>query len=122
MPKHRVLLALEGSGVNREVLNAALGHCVHLKRLDILVVNPPREPTFLLGLLLIKLEHSGVDYRLLSPYGSLADEVLRYMGRYPRQTSVIVIELAALKRQMGARFDELAAEGHQFLELLPPGQ
>lgn len=117
---HRFLLALEGNEVTREVLAAALNRCVHVvSRLDIVVANPPQEPTFLLGLLLIKLEHSGVDYRLLNSYGTLADEVQRYLKRYPRLVTVMVKELDPLRHQLGPKFEVLQEGGVAFLEFLP---
>ncbi|MBI5330285.1 MAG: hypothetical protein HZB71_06695 [Betaproteobacteria bacterium] len=86
----RVLLALDGCALSRELLEAALRHCVHLSsRLDILLVNPPRAPASLLAVLLLKLEHSGVDYRLTSTQGDLAGEVARYLRRYRGVTTVV---------------------------------
>lgn len=86
----RVLLALDGCALSRELLEAALRRCVHLtSRLDILVVNPPRAPASLLAVLLLKLEHSGVDYRLASAHGDLGGEIARYLRRYGEATSVV---------------------------------
>lgn len=117
-PNRRVLLALEGRGVSRDVLNTAFAQCVRLtSRLDILVSSPPREPASLLGLLLVKLEHSGVDYRLLHAHGSLAEEVSRYLKRYTNRSTVIVIELDALADSLGAKFVQFCTEGHSFMEL-----
>lgn len=117
-PNRRVLLALEGNGVSRDVLNLAFSRCVHLtSRLDIVVVNPPREPAALLGLLLVKLEHSGVDYRLMHAHDTLAAEVSRYLKRYTHRSTVIVIELEGLATALGTKFVQFCTDGHRFMEL-----
>ena len=76
--------------MTKEGLEAALRTCVHLtSRLDILVVNPPKAPASLLAVLLLKLEHSGVDYRLASAQEELASAVNRYLRRYKADVTVV---------------------------------
>ena len=97
-----VLLALDGCALSRELLEVALRRCVHLtSRLDILVVNPPKAPASLLAVLLLKLEHSGVDYRLAGVHGDLAGEVARYLRRYRGVTTVLAEGLEPLRSQCG---------------------
>lgn len=85
----RILLALDGSGLSRELLSQALQLCVPLRpRLDILLVNPPRETTSCLAMLLLRLEHSGIDYRIATGSGDLGQEVLHYLNRYHGVTTV----------------------------------
>jgi nucleotide-binding universal stress UspA family protein len=86
----RVLLALDGRALTKAGLEAALRTCVHLtSRLDILVVYPPRAPASLLAVLLLKLEHSGVDYRLASAQEDLGVAVERYLKRYRGKLTVV---------------------------------
>lgn len=88
--RRRVLLALDGLTLTKAGLEAALRSCVHLtSRLDILVVNPPKAPASLLAVLLLKLEHSGVDYRLASAQEDLAIAVARYLKRYKGGVTVV---------------------------------
>jgi len=120
LPRNRrVLLAIDGLEVSREMLGAALRGCVHLtSRLDILVVNPPQATTFLLAILLLQLEHSGIDYRLLADReGDFAHEVVRQLQRYPDPASVIVNDLPALEAAEGDALAGLRLQGHDFLAL-----
>lgn len=90
-PGFRVLLALDGQELNRDLLDRALECCVKLtERLDVLLVRPPKAPTFLLGGLLMRLERHGVDYRLTSAEGTLGDEVLGYLRRFQGIRTVVL--------------------------------
>jgi hypothetical protein len=118
IPRHkdRVLLALDGGRLAPGVSTAALAACVRLAdRLDILLVNPPKAATSLLCGLLLRLEHSGIDYRLASVEGELADEVLSYLNRYHGIATVLVDTLAPLERMPGAAMAQLRAKGIRFL-------
>lgn len=116
----RVLLALEGRRLSRELLTAALKQCIPLTdRLDILLVNPPKEPTTLLGSLLLRLEHSGIDYRLASTDGSLVEEVTRYLHRFQGVTVVLVDSMQPLEEAMGAKLQNLRRNGYRFISLMP---
>ena len=98
LPRHaRLLLALDGQTLNRAVLDNVLRACVpHAPRLDILLLNPPREPTSLLSMLLLRLEHSGVDYRVASAHGDSGEEIVRYLGRHRGIDTVAVVDAARL--------------------------
>ncbi|PIV89085.1 MAG: hypothetical protein COW48_02425 [Hydrogenophilales bacterium CG17_big_fil_post_rev_8_21_14_2_50_63_12] len=111
----RALLALDGHTLGRELLATVFRRCVHLcPRLDILLINPPREPTTLLAVLLLRLEHSGVDYRLSSAHGDMGEEILRYLGRYRGIASVALTDPAQLSVET-RRLIEL--KGHQLILL-----
>jgi len=102
--KYRVLLALDGRHVTAELQLAALKCCIQFSnRLDILLLNPPKPPTFLLGSLLLRLEHSGIDYRMTSGEGDLGAEVLRYLQRFQSIDLVIVDSMSALERCLDAQ-------------------
>lgn len=117
--KFRVLLALDGAGLSRELLNAALPCCLRLTdRVDILVVNPPKATTFLLGGLLTRLERYGVDYRLTSAEGSLADEVVSYLRRFQGIKTVVVDKLWQWEAVMGPALQVLRRDGYRFITLL----
>lgn len=73
--KFRVLLALDGRHLTDTLLTSAVPRCVEYDRLDILLVNAPKAPTMLLRILLLRLKHSGIDYRLVSTDGDLGAQV-----------------------------------------------
>lgn len=119
--KLRVLLALDGQRLTPELQIVALKCCVHwTRRLDILLVNPPKAPTFMLSGLLLRLEHSGVDYRLESSEGDYANAVLRYLQRFPGVGLIIANALPALDDQVsGLRLDP-SRFGQRFIDLAEP--
>jgi len=86
-------------------------------RLDILLVNPPKAATSLLCGLLLRLEHSGIDYRLVSFEGVLGNEILHYLHRYQGITTVLVDSLAPLDRTIGSALAQLRAQGYCFVPL-----
>lgn len=97
--KYRVLLAVDGRHLTPEFQPGALKRCVQFcNRLDILLLNSPKSPTFLLGGLLLRLEHSGIDYRLTSGEGELGAEVMRYLQRFHSIDLVMVDDMPALER------------------------
>ena len=117
-PKFRVLLALDGEGLSRLVLAKAVSHCVRLTdRLDILLVNSPREPTSVLWRLLLTLEHSGIDYRLTSTEGDLGEQVLSYLNRFQGITLVLVDSVAPLEQTIGGAITRLRAQGYRFIPI-----
>jgi hypothetical protein len=117
-PHARVLLALDGRALGRELLATVLRRCAHLcPRLDILLVNPPREPTSILAVLLLQLEHSGVEYRVASAQGDMGEEILRYLGRHRGITAVALADPG----QLGAEATALIGlKGHQIIALAVP--
>jgi hypothetical protein len=97
--KYRVLLAVDGRHLSPEFQPGALKRCVQFcNRLDILLLNSPKSPTFLLGGLLLRLEHSGIDYRLTSGEGELGAEVTRYLQRFHSIDLVMVNDVSALEQ------------------------
>lgn len=115
----RVLLALDGRALSKSLMAAALRESIRLTdRLDILLLNPPKEPTTLLGILLLRLEHSGIDYRLASIEGRLAEEVDRYLQRFQGGTVVLVHSLPSLEEALGAKLQSLRRQGHRFIGLM----
>jgi len=121
--KYRVLLALDGGHLNPMLLTAALARCVPLTdRLDILLVNPPKPPLSLLAGLLLRLEHSGIDYRLVSGEGDLGEQILLYLNRFTGITLVLVDRLTPLERSIGIAMTRLRAHGHRFVPLSEPAR
>jgi hypothetical protein len=119
-PHTRVLLALDGCALGRELLATVLRRCVHLcPRLDILLINPPREPTSVLAVLLLQLEHSGVDYRVASVRGDMGEEILRYLSRYRGITAVAIAHPEQLNVEAKALIER---KGHQLIFLATPEQ
>ncbi|MDO9226453.1 MAG: hypothetical protein Q8M09_19840 [Pseudomonadota bacterium] len=116
----RVLLALDGNMLDRELLAGMLRRCVHLcPRLDILLVNPPREPTTMLAMLLLRLEHSGIDYRVSSGHGDMGEEILRYLGRYRGISALAMTDIAQLNEEAKGL---ITLKGHQIINLATPEQ
>lgn len=117
---HRVLLALDGHTLDRERLAGLMRRCVHLcPRLDILLINPPREPTTMLAMLLLRLEHSGIDYRVSSGHGDMGEEVLRYLGRYRGISALALTDIAQLSEETQGL---ITFKGHQIINLGTPEQ
>ncbi len=119
-PHTRVLLALDGSTLHRELLASLLRHCAHLSpRLDILLINPPREPTTMLAMLLLRLEHSGIDYHVASAHGDMGEEVLRYLSRYRGIGALALADPAQLSEEAKSL---VQLKGHQIVFLSTPEQ
>ena len=119
--KLRVLLALDGQKLTPELQVVALKCCVHwTRRLDILLVNPPKAPTFLLGGLLLRLEHSGVDYRLESCENEYGKAVSSYLQRFPNVGLVIANVLPALVDHYSEVRRDLNRSGLHFIDLAEP--
>lgn len=117
-PKPRVLLALDGNSITQMLLETALRCCVQLTdRLDILLVNPPATPIARLNGLLIRLEHSGIDYRLASTDGVMADEVNSYLRRFLGITIVVIDNLSSLTVNQSQPLRQLQDGGHQIISL-----
>lgn len=117
----RVLLALDGQSLTPDTQHVALRCCLHwTRRLDILLVNPPQAPTFLLGGLLLRLEHSGIDYRLDSREGDYCEEVTRYLQRHTGIGLVIVNALPALEHYVSTQRPELGRKAARFISLVEP--
>ena len=119
--KSRVLLALDGQRLTPELQHEALRCCLKwTPRLDILQVNPPKAPTFLLAGLLLRLEQSGVDYRLESSEGDYANAVLRYLQRFTGVGLVIVNALPALDDHVSGLRLDTSRIGQRFIDLAQP--
>lgn len=116
--KYRALLAVDGRQLTPAFQFAALKRCLQFcNRLDILLLNPPKPPTLLLGGLLLRLEHSGIDYRMTSGEGDLAAEVLRYLQRFQSIDLVIVDSLSALEQCLEFQWLALNQKAHRFISL-----
>lgn len=111
----RALLALDGRALDRELLTLVLRRCLTIcKRLDILLVNPPRETTSCLSMMLLRLEHSGIDYRLSSTHGDMGEEILRHLSRY---RGIEVVALANPKLLSDEARLLLQLKGHGIVDL-----
>lgn len=119
VPANGILLALDGRCLERPALPLALQLCRQRgKRLDILLLNPPRPATWMLGQFLQRLEEENVDYRLTSMEGELADELPRYVHRF-RSISVILLDcLGKWGSKRHPTLSALSQEGYQVRVLL----
>jgi len=118
-PANGILLALDGRYLDRPALPLALQLCRQYgKRLDILLVNPPKPATWMLGRFLQRLEEENVDYRLTSMEGELADELPKYVHRF-RAISIILLDcLGKWGSKRHPTLSALRQEGYQVLTLL----
>jgi len=99
-------------------LSEAENTCLQVAdRVDILLVNAPKPPASMLSSLLIRLEESGIDYRLTSVTGRLADQVSQYLRTFAGITSIIVSTLPALGETWRTRVADLRYRGYRLLPL-----
>lgn len=114
-----ILLALDGRCMDRPALPLALQLCKRsYKRLDILLLNPPRAATSMLWEFLQELEKEGIDYRLTSTEGELADELPLYIHRF-RYISLVLLDcLDKWEARLHPTLDALRQEGYKVLTLL----
>lgn len=118
-PSNGILLALDGHCLERQAIPRALQFCRQTgKRLDILLVNPPKPVTLMLGKLLQQLEREGIDYRLTSGEGSLADELLLYVHRFQHISFILLDCLDKWEAMQQPTLDTLRQEGYTVLTLL----
>ena len=114
-----ILLALDGLCLERP----ALPHALHLcrsngNRLDILLLNAPRPATLMLGKLLQQLEREGIDYRLSSGEGVLADELPLYLRRFKYISFVVLNCLDKWDARLHATLHTLSRDGYKVLTRL----
>lgn len=114
-----MLLALDGRCVEHLALPLAVKLCRNSPhRLDILITNPPKAATSLLGGFLMELERHGIDYRLTSTERELHEELVHYVHRF-RHISVILLDcLEHWDDRHHATLDSLRFEGYRVISLL----
>lgn len=114
-----MLLALDGRCLDRLALPQAL-HMIKRfgGRLDILLLNPPKPATQILGHFLQQLEAAGIDYRLTSGNGNLAEELPLYVHRFKYISCVVLDCLERRESNLIPPLDALRHEGYQVLTLL----
>ncbi len=118
LPCHGRLLALDGRHLDRAALPRALQVCRPVeKRLDILLVNPPKPATLLLWPFLQELEREGIDYRLTSCDGELADELTRYVHRFRHISCILLDRQDACLAGLHPALQALRLEGYEVLTL-----
>lgn len=114
-----ILLALDGLCLEQP----ALPHVLHLcrsngNRLDILLLNAPKPVTLMLGKLLLQLEKEGIDYRLSSGDGALADELPVYLHRFKYISFVLLNCLDKWDTRLHATLHTLSRDGYKVLTRL----
>lgn len=118
-PDNGMLLALDGRCLDRLALPHTLQLCkCYGRRLDILLVNPPKPATLILGQRLQALEREGIDYRLSSGEGDLAVELPVYLHRFPTLSCVILDCLDKWETKLHPTLNDLRREGYRILTLL----
>lgn len=114
-----ILLALDGFCLEPQAIPHALQLCRQTgKRLDILLVNPPKPATLMLGKLLQQLEKEGIDYRLTSGEGELADEIPLYLHRFKHISFVLLACLNKGETRLHSTLHALHRDGYKVLTLL----
>ena len=113
-----MLLALDGRCLGLQAQSLMLHLCKSSgKRLDILLVNPPKPVTSMLGKFLQAMEKEGIDYRLSTGEGDLADEVLSYVHRFQHISYVLLDCLEAWEVALNPALNDLRQEGYKVLSL-----
>ncbi|MEW5787831.1 MAG: hypothetical protein AB1899_08245 [Pseudomonadota bacterium] len=117
-PGKAVLLALDGRCLDRLALPLALQHCRRGgHRLDILLTQPPRAATTLLGGFLTELERQGIDYRLTSSERDLEQELRSHLHRF-RYISVVLLDcLAHWDGEDNPFLEGLRSQGYRVISL-----
>jgi hypothetical protein len=109
-----MLLALDGRCLERLALPIALQLCCgKFHRLDILITNPPKAATSLLGGFLMELERQGIDYRLTSSERELDEELVHHVRRFRYVSMILVDCLEHWDDRHHATLDSLRAEGYR---------
>lgn len=115
----RCLLALDGVALTPRIISAAETKCLNgASRVDILLINSPKAPEAVLHKLLISLEGMGVDYRLTTADGELADLVSQYLRRHKGITQVMIPTLPALGNEWEVKVADLRYQGYRFCTLM----
>lgn len=118
-PTNGLLLALDGRCLDRLALPIAVRLCQRYgKRLDILLVNPPKPATLMLGKFLLELEEEGVEYRLTSTEGTLAEELPLYVHHFDNISIVLLDCLDKWEARLHSTLEALRQEGYRVLTLL----
>jgi hypothetical protein len=117
-----ILLALDGLCLEQPALPHALELCRNNgNRLDILLLNAPKPVTLMLGKLLQQLEKEGIDYRLSSGEGALADELPVYLHRFKYISFVVLNCLDKWDTRLHATLKTLSRDGYKVLTRLAHG-
>lgn len=117
--KCRSLIALEGSKLSPTLLNAALEQCARVaSRVDILLINSTKAPSYALHKLLIGLERQGIDYRLTSGSGALGEELTHYIRRFLGISLIMVTTLPALGVDWKTKVSNLREQGYRIATLI----
>jgi hypothetical protein len=117
-----VMLALDGLSLERAAMPHALELCRRNgKRLDILLLNAPKPATLMLGKLLLQLEQEGIDYRLSSGEGVLADELPVYLHRFKSISFVVLNGLDQCDAKLLETVNALSLNGYKVLAHLAHG-
>lgn len=114
-----ILLAMDGLCMEKPALPYILQLCrSNGNRLDILLLNPPKPATLMLGKLLLQLEKEGIDYRLSSGEGALADELPVYLHRFKYISLVVLNCLEKWDAKLHATMHTLSQDGYKVLTQL----
>jgi len=73
----------------------------------------------MLALLLLRLEHSGIDYHVSSVHGEMSEEILSYLGRHRGITALALADPAQVSEETKVL---VALKGHQIVYLSTPEQ
>jgi len=118
-PPKGILLALDGPRLQHLALPLALEICQSTsRRLDILLLNPPKPSTLMLSKFLLNLETAGVDYRLSSGEGDLADQLPLYLRRFNYIKCVLLDQLDKLDVKLNLALAALRQKEYRILALL----
>lgn len=113
---YRLLLALDGTRLNREILALALDHCSALsQRIDVLVTTPDHASAAMLREFLNRQAEQNIEIRLTITEDDLANQVDQYMRRFPGIKTVVTDDLDGWLGQLGPTMERLRRDGYRFI-------
>ena len=117
--KCRGLLALDGESLSPEHLEAAQTKCLlAVDRVDILLVNPYREPTAMLRELLCDLEQVGIDYRVTISTGTVSDQIKHYIRRFLGIRLIMLTIMPTLGKNWRIDAADLRHQGYRLMTMI----
>ncbi|MEW6678133.1 MAG: hypothetical protein AB1421_09445 [Pseudomonadota bacterium] len=116
--RKRVLLALSSGKLAREVQQAAVRACVHFRTpVDILLTDVLSPDSRLPAPLMLRLEHSGLDYRFAQTEQNLSRAIRNYLARGRAPSTVIVTESKLLD---SVCMEAIQTGQHELVDLSQP--
>jgi hypothetical protein len=116
--RKRVLLALSSGKLARDTQQAAVRACVHFRTpVDILLTDVLSPDSRLPAPLMLRLEHSGLDYRFAQTEQSLPRAIRNYLSRGLAPCTIIVTDARLLDNGC---MEAIQTGQHELVDLSKP--